>query len=49
MFGLEFLCYKKLYTESYGEKQVRTNPKSLFLQNNITNKIAADKIKLSQQ
>ena len=33
-----FLCYKQLYTESYGEKPVRTNPKSLFLQNNIPKK-----------
>ena len=44
-----FLCYKQLYSESYGEKPVWTNPKSLFLQNNITKKIAVDKIKLPQQ
>ena len=43
-----FLCYKQLYTESYGEKPVGTNPKSLFLQNNIAKKIAVDKIKLPQ-
>ena len=44
-----FLCYKQLYTESYGEKPVWTNPKSLFLQNNSAKKIAVDKIKLPQQ